>query len=47
VIYGGSAGPGLLGRIAGDVDGLFLGRRVHDPRVFRSVLDEVLDLTGV
>ena len=31
VIYGGSAGPGLLPRIAADVDGMFLGRFAHDP----------------
>ena len=31
VIYGGSAGPGLLDRLGGSVDGLFLGRFAHDP----------------
>ena len=31
VIYGGSAGPGLLTRLADTVDGLFLGRFAHDP----------------
>ena len=41
VIYGGSAGPGLLTRIGDDVDGLFLGRSAHDPRALASVLDEV------
>ncbi|WP_445337992.1 triose-phosphate isomerase family protein [Clavibacter sp. CFBP 8614] len=41
VIYGGSAGPGLLTRIAEDVDGLFLGRRAHDPAGLAAVLDEV------
>jgi triosephosphate isomerase (TIM) len=45
VIYGGAAGPGLLGDIGADVDGLFLGRRVHDPRVLTSLLDEVRILT--
>jgi len=40
VIYGGSAGPGLLSRIVGDVDGLFLGRFAHDPDAVRAVLDE-------
>ena len=31
VIYGGSAGPGLLTRLKDSVDGLFLGRFAHDP----------------
>ena len=42
VIYGGSAGPGLLPRIAPDVDGMFLGRFAHDPAGFGRVLDEAL-----
>jgi triosephosphate isomerase len=41
VIYGGSAGPGLLPRIAADVDGMFLGRFAHDPAAVRRILDEV------
>ena len=41
VIYGGSAGPGLLPRIAADVDGMFLGRFAHDPNAVRLILDEV------
>ena len=40
VIYGGSAGPGLLGELGPDVDGLFLGRFAHDTRALGSVLDE-------
>jgi triosephosphate isomerase len=40
VIYGGSAGPGLLTRIAPDVDGMFLGRFAHDPAAFGAILDE-------
>jgi triosephosphate isomerase len=40
VIYGGSAGPGLLSRLGDSVDGLFLGRYVHDPAAFAAVLDE-------
>lgn len=44
VIYGGSAGPGLLAEIAEDTDGLFLGRRAHDPDGLRAVLDEVSDV---
>jgi triosephosphate isomerase len=41
VIYGGSAGPGLLPEIAADVDGMFLGRFAHDPGAVRRILDEV------
>ena len=41
VIYGGSAGHGLLSRLAHSVDGLFLGRFVHDPNAFEAILDEV------
>lgn len=41
VMYGGSAGPGLLTTIADSVDGLFLGRFAHDPSAIRDILDEV------
>jgi triosephosphate isomerase len=41
IVYGGSAGPGLLARLA-SVDGLFLGRLAHDPANLGSVLDEAL-----
>lgn len=40
VIYGGSAGPGLLSQLDAQVDGLFLGRFAHDPTAFQSILDE-------
>ena len=40
VIYGGSAGAGLLAELSGAVDGLFLGRAAHDPAVLEAVLDE-------
>lgn len=40
VIYGGSAGPGLLTDLGDAVDGLFLGRFAHDPAAFGDVLDE-------
>jgi triosephosphate isomerase len=46
VIYGGSAGPGLLMQIADSVDGLFLGRFAHEPSAFRDILDEVGFLTA-
>lgn len=42
VIYGGSAGAGLLGRLDGAVDGLFLGRSSHDVAVLEAVLDEAV-----
>jgi hypothetical protein len=47
VIYGGSAGPGLLGRLAGSVDGLCLGRFAHDPRALEATLDEALTVRGL
>lgn len=42
VLYGGSAGPGLLTALDGSVDGLFLGRFAHDPAAFAAVLDEAV-----
>ena len=41
IIYGGSAGPGLLARLDA-VDGLFLGRFAHDSAGFGQVLDEAI-----
>jgi triosephosphate isomerase len=46
VIYGGSAGPGLLSRLADAVDGLFLGRFAHDPYALAAVIAEADSLTG-
>lgn len=40
VIYGGSAGPGLLTSIGDGADGLFLGRFAHDPAALEAILDE-------
>jgi triosephosphate isomerase len=40
VMYGGSAGPGLLTALEDAVDGLFLGRFAHDPASLETVLDE-------
>ncbi|MDN4609880.1 triose-phosphate isomerase family protein [Arthrobacter burdickii] len=40
VIYGGSAGPGLITDLDPAVAGLFLGRFAHDPRALKSILDE-------
>lgn len=44
VIYGGSAGPGLLTRLWPDVDGIFLGRFAHQPQAVAMILDEALAL---
>jgi triosephosphate isomerase len=44
VIYGGSAGPGLLTALEGRVPGLFLGRFAHDPEAVGAILDEALAL---
>lgn len=46
VIYGGSAGPGVMSELDGSVDGLFLGRFAHDPRALGSVLDEAIERIG-
>ncbi|MGY4858780.1 triose-phosphate isomerase family protein [Cryobacterium sp. AP23] len=46
VLYGGSAGPGLLADLPA-VSGLFLGRFAHDPDNFARVLDEARDRTAV
>jgi triosephosphate isomerase len=46
VIYGGSAGPGLLTEINDAIDGVFLGRFAHDPAAIVEILDEVQALTS-
>lgn len=46
VIYGGSAGPGLLSTLEGSVSGLFLGRFAHEIANLEKILDEVLDLAS-
>jgi triosephosphate isomerase len=43
VIYGGSAGPGLLTRLHGDLAGLFLGRFAHNTDNLVKILDEVVE----
>lgn len=40
VLYGGSAGPGTLEALGNDVDGLFLGRFVHDIAMLAQVVAE-------
>ncbi|CAL9404965.1 L-erythrulose-1-phosphate isomerase [Streptomyces sp. enrichment culture] len=44
VIYGGSAGPGLLTRIAPAAGGLFLGRFAHDVTAVERILDELTEV---
>ncbi|WP_337231735.1 triose-phosphate isomerase family protein [Citrobacter portucalensis] len=44
VIYGGSAGPGLLSALWPNVDGLFLGRFAHQPAAIQAILDEAYSL---
>lgn len=44
VVYGGSAQPGTLTDLRGDVDGLFLGRYAHDPAEFARIIDEAAAL---
>jgi triosephosphate isomerase len=46
IIYGGSAGPGLLTRLGDAVDGLFLGRFAHDPDALATVWDEASALAS-
>jgi triosephosphate isomerase len=46
VLYGGSAGPGLLTRVGRGLDGLFLGRFAHEPRNIGLILDEALLVSG-
>lgn len=40
VIYGGSAGPGLLSELGSDVDGLFLGRFAHKVDALSDIIRE-------
>ncbi|WP_420174427.1 triose-phosphate isomerase family protein [Luteococcus sp. OSA5] len=44
ILYGGTAGPGTLPELHPSVDGLFLGRRAHDPANVAAVIDEALGL---
>ncbi|KAK0743431.1 triosephosphate isomerase [Schizothecium vesticola] len=46
IVYGGSAGPGLFGRLGGEVDGLFLGRFAHEPEQFYKTICEVAEGGG-
>lgn len=44
VIYGGSAGPGLLTQLGSRTGGLFLGRFSHQPAAYKAILDEASTL---
>lgn len=44
VIYGGSAGPGLLTQLGSRTGGLFLGRFSHQPAAYKAILDEAFTL---
>jgi len=46
LIYGGAAGPGSYRELACAVDGLGLGRRVHDVAALAAVLDEMRETRG-
>lgn len=43
IIYGGTAGEGLLEQISERCDGLFLGRKVHNPSVFLKIVQECIN----
>jgi triosephosphate isomerase len=47
VIYGGSAGPGLISQLDMSVAGLFLGRFAHNPAALRDILDETAERLGL
>lgn len=47
VIYGGSAGPGLITKLDSAVAGLFLGRFAHDPKALKTILDEAAARIGL
>lgn len=40
ILYGGSAGTGLIQQLSESIDGLFLGRFAHDPKAFVAVAKE-------
>ena len=44
IIYGGSAGPGMLAELP-EADGLFLGRFAHDPTALGAVIAEARELS--
>jgi triosephosphate isomerase len=46
LVYGGTAGPGTLTRLASCFDGIFLGRRAHRIDGLRQVLEEAAGLVA-
>ena len=44
ILYGGSAGEGLFEKISGTCDGLFLGRRSHNPQTYLSIVQECISI---
>lgn len=45
IVYGGTAGPELIPQLSHAVDGLFLGRRAHDPETLLDVINAASHLT--
>lgn len=46
VVYGGSAGPGVLPSLGDAVDGMLVGRACHSPDGLKRILDEAAELAG-
>jgi triosephosphate isomerase len=44
ILYGGSAGEGLFELISQTCDGLFLGRRSHNPQTYISIVQECISI---
>jgi triosephosphate isomerase (TIM) len=44
ILYGGSAGEGLFEMISQTCDGLFLGRRSHNPQTYISIVQECISI---
>lgn len=44
LLYGGSAGEGLFEMISQTCDGLFLGRRSHDPHAYLAIVQECISI---
>lgn len=46
VIYGGSAGPGLITDLRDQIDGLFLGRAAHEVQVLDTIVQEAISVVA-
>ena len=44
ILYGGSAGEGLFEMISQTCDGLFLGRRSHNPQTYVAIVQECISI---